>query len=94
MEEILEKEKDLKEALQREDKEILAELGKYLEAVVSFVESKEINTGTLEKEIEAEKDIHKKATEIFEKAKQKQHTEEEVEELFEIANSLLKMHTK
>lgn len=92
MEGIAQKERDLKEALQREDREILAELGKYLEALVALVESREVDPNTLEREIEAEREIHKKASEVFENAKKKEHTEEEIEELFEMANSLLSMH--
>ncbi|KAI5192460.1 hypothetical protein NEMIN01_2024 [Nematocida minor] len=94
MGEIEEKERELREALMREDKEILAELGKYLEAVVGQIESKEANPDTLEQEIAAEKNMHRKASEIFEKAKQKEHTEEEVNELVEIANNLLKLHQR
>ncbi|KAH9385606.1 uncharacterized protein NEMAJ01_0502 [Nematocida major] len=81
MEEMKERACELKSASEREDKEILQELGKYLDSVVAHVEGKQVEASCLEEAIRAEKEVHKVASELFEKAKQKVHTEEDVDGL-------------
>ncbi|EIJ89108.1 hypothetical protein NEPAR06_1453 [Nematocida parisii] len=91
IEAIIEKEKELRSALLKEDREILMELGKYLESVVVYLESKEeVSPEELQDEIKTEKDIHKRASDIFQKATNKEDVEEDVNELIDIVNSLIK----
>lgn len=90
MEEIEEKERELRSAAEREDKEILQELGKYLESAVEQIESKTAAVEIQTENIAAEKEIHRVASELFEKAKLKQQRPEEINELLRCVNTFLR----